>query len=297
MSTSTIMGRRRASTVAWVAVALVLGTGNGAQGTEHGAPKRSAENAGDGSHAPGTIVRDCDACPELVVVPAGTFRMGDLTGGGDVDEAPVRAVTIPRPFAMARYETTFAEWDACVAAGACRQGVGDIGFGRGRRPAMLVSFEDAEDYAGWLSQRSGKAYRLPSESEWEYVARAGSATRYPWGDDIGRGNANCDECGSRWDDELTAPVGSFPANAFGVHDMVGNLYEWVADCGGESYAGAPADGSAAGPYDDGCKWRMMRGGSWVSLPRASRPANRLRVPAPVVFHDINTGFRVARDLF
>ena len=295
MSTSTIIGRRLVSTATWVAVALVLGAGNGAQGTEHGASKRSAENAGDGSHAPGTIIRDCDACPELVVVPAGTFRMGDLTGGGDVDEAPVRTVTIPRPFAMARYETTFAEWDACVAAGACRQGVGDIGFGRGRRPAMLVSFEDAEDYTGWLAQRTGKAYRLPSESEWEYVARAGSATRYPWGDDIGRGNANCDECGSRWDDELTAPVGSFPANAFGVHDMVGNLYELVTDCGGESYAGAPADGSAAGPDGDDCKWRMMRGGSWVSLPRASRPANRVRVP--IVFHDINTGFRVARDLF
>ena len=296
MSTSTITGRRRTDTVAWMAVALLLGAGNGAQGTEHGASKRGATGGGsEASHAPGTIIRDCDECPELVVVPAGMFRMGDLTGGGDVDEAPVRTVTIPRPFAMARHETTFAQWDACVAAGACRQGVGDIGFGRGRRPAMLVSFEDAEDYAGWLSQRMGKAYRLPSESEWEYVARAGSTTRYPWGDDIGRGNANCDECGSRWDDERTAPVGSFPANAFGVHDMVGNLYEWVADCGGESYAGAPADGSAAGPDHDGCKWRMMRGGSWLSLPRASRPANRVRVP--VVFHDINTGFRVARDLF
>ena len=295
MSKSTIIGQWRTSTVGSATLALVLGSGIGAQLTAHGASTQgTAGDASEASHAPGTIIRDCDECPELVVVPAGTFRMGDLTGGGDVDEAPVRTVTIPRPFAMARHETTFAEWDACVAAGVCRQGVGDIGFGRDRRPAMLVSFEDARDYTQWLSQRTGRAYRLPSESEWEYTARAGSETRFPWGDDVGRGNANCDECGSRWDDERTAPVGSFPANAFGVHDMVGNLYEWVADCGSEGYAGTPSDGSAAGPDDDGCKWRMIRGGSWLSLPRASRPANRVRVP--VAFHDINTGFRVARDL-
>ena len=193
---------------------------------------------------PGEAIRDCDACPELVVVPAGTFRMGDLSGGGDVDEGPVRTVSISRPFAIARYETTFAQWDACVAAGACRQGVGDIGFGRGDQPVMLVAWEDAQAYAGWLSEVTGKKFRLPTEAEWEYAARAGSETRFPWGDDVGSGNANCDECGSRWDDERTAPVGSLPANAFGVHDMVGNLYEWVEDCGRYSYEGAPSDGSA-----------------------------------------------------
>ena len=242
---------------------------------------------------PGTIIRDCEACPEMVVVPAGSFRMGDLNGGGDVDEAPVREVSIPRPFALARHETTFAQWDACAAAGACRQGVSDIGFGRGDRPVMLVAWEDAQAYAGWLSEMTGMRYRLPSEAEWEYAARAGSEARYPWGDDVGRGNANCDECGSRWDDERTAPVGSLPANAFGVHDMVGNLYEWVQDCGQYSYEGAPSDGSAIEP-DAACRQRMMRGGSWLSLPRASRPANRVR--NPVGFSDINVGFRVARDL-
>ena len=242
---------------------------------------------------PGAAIRDCDACPEMVVVPAGTFRMGDLSGGGDFDEAPVREVSIPHPFAIARYETTFAQWDACVAAGACRQGVGDIGFGRGDRPVMLVTWEDAQAYAGWLSEMTGKQFRLPSEAEWEYSARAGSETRYPWGADVGRGNANCDGCGSRWDDERTAPVGSLPANAFGVHDMVGNVHEWVEDCGRYSYEDAPSDGSAIEP-DAACRQRMMRGGSWLSLPRSSRPANRVR--NPVGHSDINVGFRVARDL-
>ena len=245
------------------------------------------------ANEPGSVIRDCDACPEMVVVPAGTFRMGDLTGGGDVDEAPVREVRIPRPFAIARYETTFAQWDACAEAGACRQGVSDIGFGRGERPVMLVAWEDAQAFAGWLSEMTGKRFRLPSEAEWEYAARAGSETRYPWGDAVGRGNANCDECGSRWDDERTAPVGSLPANAFGIHDMVGNLYEWVQDCGQYSYEGAPSDGSAIEPGVE-CRLRMMRGGSWLSLPRASRPANRVR--NPVGFHDINVGFRMARNL-
>ena len=267
-----------------------------------GAGPDSAKKAAPGSEAassppPGTILRDCEQCPDLVVIPAGAFRMGDLSGGGDADERPVRTVTIPRAFAIARYETTFAEWDACAAAGACRQGVDDIGFGRGRQPAILVGWEDARAYAGWLSRRTGKPYRLPSEAEWEYAARAGSETRFPWGDEVGSGRANCDECGSRWDDARTAPVGSFPANAFGAHDMVGNVYEWVADCGGAGYEGAPRDGSAHAATGGGgdCEWRMMRGGSWLSLPRASRPANRVRNPAG--FRDVHTGFRVARSLF
>ena len=242
---------------------------------------------------PGAVIRDCETCPELVVIPAGTFRMGDLSGGGDVDERPVRTVRIPQPFAIARHETTFAQWDACAAAGACRQGVGDIGFGRGDRPVMLVTWEDARAYAEWLSETTGGRYRLPSEAEWEYAARAGSETRFPWGDDVGEGNANCDECGSEWDDERTAPVGSLPANAFGVHDMVGNVYEWVEDCGRDGYENAPTDGSAVAP-DASCRLRVMRGGSWLSLPRASRPANRVR--NPVVFSDIHVGFRVAREV-
>ena len=288
---------RRAGATACITIAfaLLLLPGRAALGSGTDASKEAAPGSEAAAYEPGAVIRDCDECPELVVVPAGAFRMGDLTGGGDADEGPVRTVTLPRAFALARYETTFAEWDACVAAGACRRGVSDIGLGRDRRPVILVTWRDAQDYARWLSGLAGEPYRLPSEAEWEYAARAGSGTRFPWGDEVGRGHANCEECGTPWDDATTSPVGSFPANAFGVHDMVGNVYEWVADCGRDSYAGAPSDGSVQEPGDGACVWRMMRGGSWCSLPRASRPANRVRVPD--VFHDIHVGFRVARSLF
>ena len=242
---------------------------------------------------PGQDFRDCFECPEMVVVPAGSFRMGDLNGGGDADEGPVRDVEISRPFAFGKYEITFAEWDACVEAGACAPGAGDVGWGRERRPAVNVSAEDAEAFAAWVSELTGVRYRLPSEAEWEYAARAGSDSRYPWGNDVGLNRANCDGCGSEWDDMQTAPVGSFPANAFGVHDTVGNVYEWVADCGRITYEGAPSDGSVWNA-DETCRVRMMRGGSWVSLPRALRSANRLRRLAGN--RDINTGMRIARDL-
>ena len=286
---------RWAAVITWIAVAILLVPGRMALGSEHGSSKQPApESETEPSHQPGAIIRDCEVCPDLVVVPAGAFRMGDLSGGGDVDEGPVRTVSIPKAFAIARHETTFAQWDACATAGACRSEVNDIGFGRGDRPVILVTWEDAQRYAGWLSGMTGKQFRLPSEAEWEYAARAGSASRYPWGNGIGQGNANCDGCGSRWDDERTAPVGSLPANAFGVHDMVGNVYEWIADCGQYSYEGAPSDGSVR-ESDGACKLRMMRGGSWLSLPRANRPANRVR--NPVGYQDINIGFRVARSLF
>ena len=280
--------------VAWVVAATALLPGRVALGAEQGSSKQQAAgNEAGPAYRPGTIVQDCEVCPELVVAPAGAFRMGDLSGGGDADEGPVRRVTIPRPFAIGRYETTFAQWDACAAAGACRQGVDDVGFGRGERPVILVTREDARTYAAWLSKLTGKPFRLPSEAEWEYVARAGSETKYPWGNEVGRGHANCDGCGSRWDDVRTAPVGSFPANGFGVHDAIGNVYEWVEDCGRYSYDGAPSDGSVREPHG-ACTQRMMRGGSWLSLPRASRPANRVR--SPVGYQDVNIGFRVARDL-
>ena len=295
MPKTMIFKQRWMVAIVWFAVANLLLPGRMALGSEHDSSKPpAAGNEAGSSRQPGAIIRDCDVCPELVVVPAGTFRMGDLSGGGDADEGPVRTVTIPRQFAVGRHETTFAQWDACAAAGACRQGVGDIGFGRGERPVILVTWEDARAYVAWLSRLTGKPFRLPSEAEWEYMARAGSETKYPWGNEIGRGRANCDGCGSRWDDTRPAPVGSFPANGFGVHDAIGNVYEWVEDCGRYSYDGAPSDGSVREP-DGACRLRMMRGGSWLSLPRASRPANR--VTNPVGYRDVNIGFRVARSLY
>ena len=295
MSVSDFTGWRSFAAAASLALATILLPHHEALGSGEEPAGRTTAGSGTATgFEPGTVIRDCPRCPELVVVPPGTFRMGDLRGGGDVDEAPVRTVTIAQPFAVARYETTFEQWDACVAAGECRSGVRDIGFGRGDRPVILVSWKDAKTYASWLSTISGMQFRLPTEAEWEYMARAGSEARYPWGDAIGRGNANCDGCGSPWDDERTAPAGSFPANAFGVHDAVGNVYEWVEDCGRSDYAGAPADGSAWEP-DGACVWRMMRGGSWLSLPRANRTANRVRNPDG--FQDIHVGFRVVRSLF
>ena len=238
--------------------------------------------------------RDCADCPEMVVIPAGSFRMGCVSGQDCVDyEFPIREVTIPRAFAVSKHEVTFAEWDACVADGGCdgHRPV-DAGWGRGDRPVINVSWVDARWYVAWLSRRTGETYRLLSEAEWEYVARAGSSTSYSWGNEIGNNRANCDGCGSQWDDSQTAPVGSFAANAFGVHDMHGNVVEWVEDCWNEDYAGAPSDGSAWRSGD--CDGRFLRGGSWNRFPGRLRSAYRYGIAAGG--RGSNIGFRVARTL-
>ena len=240
---------------------------------------------------PGEIFRDCDQCPEMVVVPAGRFRMGDLSGDGVRDERPVHDVTVS-PFAAGRYEVTFAEWDACVAGGGCTHRPADSGWGRGTRPVINVSWDDTQAYVRWLSRATGKPYRLLSEAEWEYVARAGSTTKYQWGDDVGTNKANCAGCGSQWDAKSTAPVGSFAANAFGLFDTAGNVWEWVVDCWHDSYQGAPNDGSAwAGGNCDG---HVLRGGSWYDYPGIIRSAFRVRYDTGN--RNSSGGFRVARTL-
>ena len=245
--------------------------------------------------APGTAFRDCPECPEMVVVPAGSFLMGSPSheAGRDDDEGPRHRVTIARPFAVGKYEVTFAEWDACVADGGCGgDRPDDEGWGRGRRPVVNVSWDDAKAYVRWLNRKTGKQYRLPSEAEWEYAARAGTTTRYNWGDDIGRNRANCDGCGSRWDRKQTAPAGSFPANVFGLHDVHGNVWEWVEDCRNVNYQGAPSDGSARMSGD--CSSRVLRGGSWFNEPRYLRSA--LRGRGRTGNRSYGLGFRVARTL-
>ena len=181
-------------------------------------------------------------------------------------------VNISQRIAMGRYEVTFADYDRFAEA-TNRTKPGDSGWGRGSRPVIKVSQEDAKAYATWLSAQTGKTYRLPSEAEWEYAARAGTSTRYSWGNEIGVNRANCDGCGSAWDDEQTAPVGSFAANAFGLFDMHGNVKEWVADCRHHNYEGAPTDGSA---WTNGCSSTLavVRGGSWGDAPRSLRSAGR-----------------------
>ncbi len=233
--------------------------------------------------------------PEMVVIPAGTFRMGCLSDDDACyyDERPDHDVRISRAFALSKHEVTFAHWDACVSAGGCRgYRPGDYGWGRGSRPVVDVSWEDAKSYVSWLSGETGEVYRLPSESEWEYAARSGTVTKYSWGNEIGQNRANCDGCGSRWDDEQTAPVGSFGPNEFGLHDMHGNVWEWVEDCGNDSYDGAPSDGAAWASGD--CAKRVLRGGSWSGTPRLLRSAVRNRYTSSIRNYFI--GFRVARTL-
>ncbi len=167
---------------------------------------------------------------------------------------------------------------------------GDAGWGRGNQPVINVSWNDAQDYVKWLKEKTKKDYRLLTEAEWEYVARAGSTTAYWWGDAVGRGNANCDGCGSQWDGKQAAPVGRFAANPFGLYDTAGNVWEWVEDCYHGSYDGAPKDGSAWKNGND-CQ-RVLRGGSWNDGPGCVRSANRIRVGPD---NRINyVGFRVAR---
>ena len=239
--------------------------------------------------------RECAAsCPEMIVLPAGEFMMGSPPDerGRYSNEGPLHKVVFARPFAVSRFEVTFADWDACAAYGDCDPRISDAGWGRDRRPVMNIDWNDARRYVAWLSRVTGKSYRLLSEAEWEYAARAGTFSAYSWGEEIGSGNANCANCGSVWDGTQTAPVGSFAANPFGLHDMAGNVWEWVEDCYQNSYAGAPADGSAwtAGA----CSNRVARGGSWENDAPFLRAAYR-SWGAPDNRNPV-LGFRVARTL-
>jgi formylglycine-generating enzyme required for sulfatase activity len=247
---------------------------------------------------------ECDRCPEMVVVPAGEFLMGSPPNEKDrrSNEGPQHKVTIANQFAVSRFEVTFDEWDRCVILGGCTLRPDDVNWGRDNRPVINVSWEDAQQYVRWLSSWTGKPYRLLSEAEWEYAARAGSVTAYSWGDDVGEGKADCDGCGSRWDNQQTAPVGSFRPNEFGLFDMAGNVWEWVQDCYQGSYEEAPADGSARAAAD--CH-HVLRGGSWYNHPKNVRSAIRVEsTPGTSLNSDPDRpdtplksiGFRVARKL-
>jgi len=237
------------------------------------------------------VVRDCPACPELVALPGGRFSMGSAEAeeGHRSNEGPVRSVTV-KPFLIGHYEVTFAQWDTCVAEAACRHTPNDRGWGRGTRPVIYVSWNDVQGYLAWLSQKSGKRYRLPSDAEWEFAARAGTATRFWWGDSPGEKLTNCVDCGGA-DSSRTMPVGSFRPNPFGLHDVHGNVAEWTADCWNGSYAGAPDDGSAWLVGE--CGRRVVRGGAWGLRSQELRSAYRSGDPADL--RSGRRGFRVARD--
>jgi formylglycine-generating enzyme required for sulfatase activity len=254
---------------------------------------------------PKDLFKECRDCPEMVVIPAGEFVMGapDSEQSSDDDERPRHAVTFARPFAVGRFAVTFAEWDACVADGACkRYRPGDRGWGRGMRPVINLWWDDARAYVAWLSEKTARTYRLLSEAEREYVARAGTTTPFWWGDTISSEQANYDggfRYGCRPKGEYkreyrrqTVPVDSFAPNPWGLYQVHGNIYEWVEDCRNRDYVGAPSDGTA---WTTGnCTRRVMRGGSWQFAPWHLRSAARGAVASAVDFGPV--GMRVARSL-
>ena len=217
--------------------------------------------------------------PEMLVIPQGTFTTTNR-----------QVVTIRAPFAISRYEITFAEWDLCVSRGGCNgYAPHDEGWGaRTRRPVINVSWYDALSYVSWLSRETGKNYRLPSETEWEYAGRAGSPAAFSWGTSVGSNNANCDGCGGGWDNSWTAPVGSFAPNRYGLHDIHGNVWEWVEDCWHRQGSASQA------PYTQGtCHSRVLRGGSWTDKAELLTFQSRLRYAA--VNRSTDAGFRVVSD--
>ena len=250
------------------------------------------------THADGDEFRDCPSCPKMVAIPAGTFRMGS---GPDDDEAldrerPRHRVRVGR-FALGRYEVTRREYRAFAEATGADDSWRDPGFAQDdRHPVVNVSWRDARAYVQWLSRETGERYRLPSEAEWEYAARGGTTTRRHWGDSsssqCGYANGTVASC----DDgvERTAPVGSYAPNAFGLSDVLGNVWEWTDDCWHEDYAGEPPDDGRAWTRAGDCGRRVLRGGSWYNLPRSLRSAARPWNLAGT--RDAFTGFRVARTL-
>jgi formylglycine-generating enzyme required for sulfatase activity len=247
---------------------------------------------------PGDSFKDCPECPEMVVVPVGSFMMGSPASerDHDKDEGPQRKVTIARSIAVGKFEVKADEWDSCAAEGKCRSS-GQIP-GRGKHPVVHVSWNDiTNDYLPWPSRKTGETYRLLTEAEWEYAARAGTTTPFSTGPTItpeqANFNGNFTYGGSAKGKNRgeTVEVGSFQPNAFGLHDMYGNVWEWVEDCYKNTYSGGPIDGSAA-KFGD-CNLRVLRGGSWTSA-EGLRSADRGRNSSDLKDNDV--GFRVARTL-
>jgi len=269
----------------------------------------------------GQTFKECRNCPEMVVVPAGNFMMGSPANEPERREnEPQHRVSIAHPFAIGKTEVTWDQWEACVRDRWCDgiavenalrtnengQPIANfVDWGRGTRPVVGVSWFDAQTFVGWLNSKTGAddAYRLPSEAEWEYAARAGTTTPYPWGTKLDHNYGNFGvptgglggkaEGRDVWVDQ-TAPVASFPPNAFGLHDMHGNVFEWVEDCYEADFAHAPVDGTAN--KQGNCANRVFRDGTFLSNPYMQRSARR-GAPYPATRRGRNyLGFRVAKTL-
>ena len=279
---------------AFALTALLAGYGTPADGSSH---KPAAK---PGTPAPalktGQVFRDCPECPELVVVPAGIFIMG-LNAKSKKSKPPHR-VNIAKPFALGRFEVTWAEWQACVDdAGCLSGGDDDHNWGKKGRPVINVTYFEAKRYLIWLAKKTGQTYRLPSEAEWEYADRGGTTTQWWWGSKVGRNHANCKDCKSKWSDggsapHGSAPVGSFKPNPFGLYDTTANLFEWVEDCWNKSHQGSPRDGSAR--TEGKCTYRVIRGGSFYYYSKVGRSSYRAKNPPGVKSYWL--GFRVLREL-
>lgn len=241
--------------------------------------------------------------PVVIVLPAGSNTLGDLTGSGIPREQPTYKIIIDESFAIGKYEVTFDEYDYfCEQTGRVKPD--DKGWGRGKHPVMNVTWNDAHSYVKWLSTVTGEKYTLPSEAQWEYAARAGSQTNYWWGDLPGDKLAQCGDCAEiqRCTDckdepafiEGTALVGSYKANPFGLHDMHGNLAEWTIDCGNESNPSEPSDGTPRLSGD--CGKRIIKDGSWSNNVRFIRSSVRLSPPDGNEHKGKNVGFRILREL-
>jgi formylglycine-generating enzyme required for sulfatase activity len=252
----------------------------------------SLVRANDTKLKPGSTFRDCTTdCPEMIVIPAGDFMMGSVEGVGSNQERPSRRVTIAKPIAVSKFEVTFQEWDACVTSGGCSHRPDDRNWGRGTQPVINVSWHDAKQFAAWLAHKTGSSYRLLSEAEWEYAARAGTTTRFFFGDDEAvLSNHGWSALNS---ENRTHPVGEKRPNQFGLFDMHGNAAEWVEDSWHDSYHGAPADASTWVEGGD-VNRRVVRGGSWHTKPDWLRSAFRWGSIAES--RSWLTGFRVARTL-
>lgn len=248
------------------------------------------KSGGSQRYAPGKKeFRDCAECPEMVVVKPGRFTMG--ASNGDASEKPPHRVTIKTRFALGKYPVTLAQWNACADAGGCKYRPKSKGAG-GNSPARNLNWSDARQYTAWLSKKTGQRYRLPSEAEWEYAARAGTKTPYWWGKKVPSRQANCKDCGGAYSRKIPLDVGRFKPNPFGLHDLNGGVLEWVSDCWHTSYKGAPATGSNWGQA--GCTQRVLRGGSWRSKAKDIRSTIRFKYEATVRYY--TNGFRVARAL-
>ena len=243
----------------------------------------------------GETFRECARdCPEMVVVPAGKFMMGspNKEDKRQSDEGPQQEIQIARPYAVSKFPVTFADWDRCWSVGGCPP-LSDSGFGRDKKPVINVSWHEAKRYVAWLSFMTGQQYRLLSESEWEYAARARSMTAYVWVEQFVRGSANCKDCGSKWDNQETSPVGSFASNAFGLYDMQGNVFHWLEDCYQDNLSEIPSDGAARTSSGD-CNRRVGRGGSWDYFSDNLRSAYRGK--GNVGIRNSRIEIRVARTL-